>query len=97
MTQAIRSRIKPRLRINPATNGGERAEISCRLLNSPKSPRNPLDADYRYSLGRGDRWLYVYAILEHKPGFPAFSVAELTLQRPEQAIAAAATAASRLA
>lgn len=64
------------VRINPATNGGDRAEISCRFLNNPKSPRNPLDADYRYSLGRGEHWLYAYAVLEHKPGFPAFSVAE---------------------
>jgi rhamnogalacturonan endolyase len=62
--------------INPATNGGARAEISCRLFNNPNAPDRPLDADYRYSLGRGEHWLYVYSVLEHKPGYPALSVQE---------------------
>jgi rhamnogalacturonan endolyase len=64
------------IRINPATNNGARAEISCELHNDPDSPNSPVDADYRYSLGRGEHWLYVYAVLHHKPGFPAFSVGE---------------------
>src|SRR6266481_93564 len=64
------------IRINPATNNGARAEISCELHNDPNSPNSPVDADYRYSLGRDEHWLYVYSVLNHKPGYPAFSVGE---------------------
>jgi rhamnogalacturonan endolyase len=64
------------IRINPATNSGTRAEISCQLHNAPDSPNSPVDADYRYSLGRGEHWLYVCAVFNHKPGYPAFSVGE---------------------
>ena len=64
------------VRIHPATNGGARAEISCRLFNNPKSPDGGVDAEYRYSLGRGEQWLYVSAVLEHKPGYPGFGVGE---------------------
>jgi rhamnogalacturonan endolyase len=70
------SHISGVIRINPATNHGARAEISCELHNDPGSPNSPVDADYRYSLGRGEHWLYVYAVLHHKPGFPAFGVGE---------------------
>jgi rhamnogalacturonan endolyase len=64
------------IRIDPATNNGARAEISCELHNDPDSPSSPVDADYRYSLGRGEHWLYVCAVLNHKPGYPAFGVGE---------------------
>jgi len=64
------------IRINPATNAGAMAEISCRLHNSTDSPDAPVDADYRYALGRGEHWLYVMSVLEHKPGYPAFGVGE---------------------
>jgi rhamnogalacturonan endolyase len=64
------------VRIDPESNGGARAEISCELHNDPQSPATPVDADYRYTLGRGERCLYVYAVLRHKPGFPAFGVGE---------------------
>ena len=64
------------VRINPGTNGGARAEVSCELHNDPNSPTAPVDADYRYSLGRGESWLYVYSVLEHKSGYPAFGVGE---------------------
>jgi rhamnogalacturonan endolyase len=53
-----------------------RAEISIQLHNDEKSPTSPVNADYRYSLGRGEHWLYVYAVLDHKPGYPPFSVGE---------------------
>jgi len=62
--------------VNPATNGGARAEISCCLRNDPRSPESPLDADYRYALAKGEHWLYVYSILAHKPGYPVLSVGE---------------------
>jgi rhamnogalacturonan endolyase len=75
-----RSQTGPRwaglVRIDPRNNGGARVEISCELHNDPQAPAAPLDADYRYSLGRGEPWLYVYAVLQHKAGFPAFSAGE---------------------
>jgi rhamnogalacturonan endolyase len=70
------SRISSVIRIDPATNNGTCAEISCQLHNDPDSPTAPVDADYRYSLGRGEHWLYVYSVLKHKPGYPAFAVGE---------------------
>jgi hypothetical protein len=51
------------LSINPATNGGARGEISCGLHNDPHSSTASLDVDYRYCLGRGEHWLYVYSVL----------------------------------
>ena len=65
--------------VDPAKNGGERGEISIRGVTKgdPKaalSPGSPgagaagtanLDMEIRYSLGRGDSGLYVYAIYSH--------------------------------
>jgi rhamnogalacturonan endolyase len=64
------------VRIDPGSNGGARAEVSCELHNGPNSLAASLDADYRYALGRGEQQLYVYAVLAHRPGFPPFSVGE---------------------
>ncbi|HWX19119.1 MAG TPA: polysaccharide lyase family protein [Candidatus Binatia bacterium] len=64
------------VRIDPAANGGARAEISCQLHNDTQSPTASIDADYRYALGRGEPWLYAYAVLKHLPGYPAFGVGE---------------------
>ncbi|MCX6895433.1 MAG: polysaccharide lyase family protein, partial [Verrucomicrobia bacterium] len=72
----IGSRRSAVVRIHPATNGGARAEISCRLFNNPKSPDGGVDVEYRYALGRGEQGLYVTAVLEHKPGYPSFGVGE---------------------
>jgi rhamnogalacturonan endolyase len=69
-------RHSPVIRINPGTNGGARAEISCRLYNEPKSPEAAFDADYRYALGRGEHWLYVYAVFEHHAGFSPVDLGE---------------------
>ncbi len=64
------------VRIDPAANGGERVEISCQATNDPQSPRSSVDTDLRYSLGRGEHWLYTYAVWNHKPGYPPISVGE---------------------
>lgn len=64
------------IRVSPSSNGGEFVEISCRSFNDPAKPESPLDVDIRYALRRGESWLYAYAIWQHKPGYPAFSVAE---------------------
>jgi rhamnogalacturonan endolyase len=70
------SRADAIIRINPASNAGVRAEISCLLHNPVGSPEAPVDADYRYALGKGEHWLYACSVLEHKPGYPAFGVGE---------------------
>lgn len=64
------------VRINPEDNNGERVEISCNFHNAPGSTNSPLDVDVRYSLGRGESWIYTYLVWSHKPGYPGFSVGE---------------------
>jgi rhamnogalacturonan endolyase len=64
------------VRINPANNNGERVEISCNFHNPPGATNSPLDVDVRYSLGRGESWIYTYLVWSHKPGYPGFSMGE---------------------
>jgi rhamnogalacturonan endolyase len=64
------------VRRNPKSNGGERAEVSCNFHNAPGAAASPLDVDIRYSLGRGESWVYTYLVWSHKPGYPPFSVGE---------------------
>jgi rhamnogalacturonan endolyase len=64
------------VRIDPKKNDGARAEVSCKFGHDGKSSGLPVEVDMRFALGRGDSALYVYAIWEHKPGHPAFSVGE---------------------
>ncbi len=64
------------VRIDPAQNGGKRAEISCRFTYDGKPGSLPADVDVRYALGAEDQGLYVYAVWRHPPGYPAFSVGE---------------------
>lgn len=64
------------VRINPQDNNGERGEISCNFHNAPGTTNSPLDVDVRYSLGRGESWIYTYLVWSHKPGYPAFGVGE---------------------
>lgn len=64
------------VRIDPATNGGARAEVSCRFEYDGKSAGLPCNVDIRYALGRADHGIYAYAIWTHKPGSPDFSVGE---------------------
>jgi rhamnogalacturonan endolyase len=65
-----------RVRIDPARNGGTLGEVSCASVNDPANPRVSADVDLRYALPRGGRGLYVYAVIEHKPGYPGFGVGE---------------------
>jgi rhamnogalacturonan endolyase len=64
------------IRLDPAKNGGARAEVSCKFLYDNKSGVLPADVDLRYALGRGERGLYACAVWEHRPGYPGFSVGE---------------------
>ena len=64
------------VRIDPTKNGGKRAEISCEFHNEGQDSPAPLDVDIRYSLGRGESWLYACEIWNHKSGYPGFSTGE---------------------
>ena len=64
------------IRVNPSENGGERVEICCRSFNDPAKPDSPLDVDIRYALGRGEHWVYTYAVWDHRTGYPSFNVGE---------------------
>jgi rhamnogalacturonan endolyase len=64
------------VRIDPKKTGGERAEVSCRFVHDGKSPGLPADVELRYTLGRGDSGPYAWAVWEHRPGTPGFSVGE---------------------
>jgi len=64
------------VRADPSSNNGALAEVSCRMVNDPESPGAPIDVDIRYALGRGEHWIYTYAVWDHRPGYPSFSVGE---------------------
>ena len=61
---------------NPEANGGERAEIACCLTNNPHRPKTGLDADFYYTLNRGDSGIYVSARFSHPAGYPPYGVGE---------------------
>ncbi len=64
------------IRMDPRDNHGGRVEVSLSFQNSPDRSPAPLDMDIRYSLGRGESWVYTYLIWSHQPGYPAFNAAE---------------------
>ena len=68
--------------IDPATNGGARAEVSIKgksngtfmMTRSAPGGGTMCDIEIRYSLGRGDSGIYVYSILSHPASYPAMGV-----------------------
>jgi len=68
--------------IDPATNGGARAEVSIKgksngtfmMTRSAPGGGTMVDIEIRYSLGRGDSGIYVYSILSHPASYPAMGV-----------------------
>ena len=67
------------LSIDPATNGGARAEVAIKGLSNgtymmtrgAPGGGTMLDIEIRYSLGRGESGIYVYSILSHPASYPA--------------------------
>ena len=51
--------------IDPANNGGERAEVSVKGINGR------MDIETRYALQRGASGIYAYAIFSHGANYPA--------------------------
>ncbi len=82
------ARREAKITIDPASVGGERAEVSIKGWSDGKSilGERPTaagqeggliaDLEIRYSLGRGEDGLYTYAIYTHEPTYPAGSVGE---------------------
>jgi rhamnogalacturonan endolyase len=64
------------VRLDPAQNSGDRAEVACRLAYDGQPGTLPVDVEMRYALGRGEHWLYASARWDHRPGYPALSVGE---------------------
>jgi rhamnogalacturonan endolyase len=62
--------VTPSLTIDPATNGGERAEVTV------KGVTGTMDIELRYALERGVSGFYTYAIYSHQAGHPAASEGE---------------------
>jgi rhamnogalacturonan endolyase len=70
--------------IDPAKNGGERAEVAVkgvtggRVMLTPNAPGGGTycDIEVRYALGRGDSGIYAYAIFSHPAAYGAMGVGE---------------------
>jgi rhamnogalacturonan endolyase len=58
--------------IDPATNGGERAEVSVKGVTGGRS----MDIEVRYALGRGDSGIYAYAVFSHPASYGAMGEGE---------------------
>jgi rhamnogalacturonan endolyase len=68
--------------IDPAANGGERAEVSIKgvsggdtmLSRGAPGGGTYMDIEIRYALGRGDSGIYTYAVYNHPPSYRAGGV-----------------------
>lgn len=75
-----------RISIDPKANGGARAEVSVKGISGGiKMGHGPgtapdgdvaLDIDIRYAIGRGERGIYTYSVLDHRPEYAAGFMAE---------------------
>lgn len=77
-----------RITLDPAANGGARAEVSVKGISGGKKmghgpgvPQGaegdlPVDIEIRYTLGRGDSGIYTYCTFTHRPEYPAATMTE---------------------
>jgi len=63
--QAPSGQVTRSLTIDPATNGGERAEVAMQGVNGR------MDIEVRYTMERGVSGIYTYAIYSHGTNYPA--------------------------
>ncbi|HLH78860.1 MAG TPA: polysaccharide lyase family protein [Chthonomonas sp.] len=66
------------VRVSPAASRGAEVEVAVRALYDPQNPSDqlPADVEWRYTLFRGDSWLYASALWHHPASYPFFSVGE---------------------
>jgi rhamnogalacturonan endolyase len=77
-------RLTQTVTIDPAGNGGERAEVAVKgvtggtVMLTPNAPGGGTrcDIEVRYALGRGDSGIYAYAIFSHPAAYGAMGVGE---------------------
>lgn len=62
--------------IDPASNGGERAEVVCRFHGTGKDAAYPGNTEIRYAIDGESTTLYATAILEHGVGDAPFRMGE---------------------
>jgi rhamnogalacturonan endolyase len=71
--------------IDPASNGGERAEVAVKGTGGKKMGTGPgsnangnfiSDIELRWCLGRGDSGVYTYCIFDHPSQYPASTITE---------------------
>ncbi len=75
------ARLTATITIDPATNGGERAEVAVKGISDNKpltgTSRGMLcDLEIRYTLGRNDHGIYTYAIFSHQPAYGPTQIGE---------------------
>ena len=79
---AARGQQESHVTIDPASNDGERGEISIKTISSGNQlgsgPGGSVIADIeiRYTLSRGDSGIYTYSIFNHPTNYPATSIGE---------------------
>ncbi len=77
------SQIIPAITIDPASNGGERGEVSIKGVSGGKAlsgggPGGGMirNLEIRYSLGRADSGIYTYAIFSHPAAYSRTQIGE---------------------
>ncbi len=76
-TTAATSNLKATITIDPAKNGGERAEVSVKGINEGTvfgtgvGGGTLCDLEVRYTLGKGESGFYTYQIFTHPANYPA--------------------------
>lgn len=77
------ARLMDAVTIDPAANGGERAEVAIRGISDGRRLTDGYgregtrcDLELRYALGRGDSGLYTYAIFSHPAAYGADQIGE---------------------
>jgi rhamnogalacturonan endolyase len=81
-TAAAAGGLTDSLTIDPAKNGGDRAEVSIKGVTGGQFQLTPgapgggtyCDMEIRYALGRGDSGIYVYAVFTHPASYRAGGV-----------------------
>lgn len=78
--------LKTSITIDPASNGGARAEVSIKGISGGRKMGHgpgaaqdgdfPADIEIRYTLGQGDSGIYTYCIFDHLPEYGAANMTE---------------------
>lgn len=71
------ARLESKITIDPKSNGGERAEVSVKGWSDGKPLSGMLcDLEIRYTIGRGEKGIYTYAVFTHAKSYGRTQVGE---------------------